>query len=132
MDKDVRADRSQFGQLTPLDVALQEQALPRRWAQTDLAVELLADGLRLDEIVRRLRDVFMPGTLKDEVQMLSAHDTALRRFESLRYQAERGQLSAAQREELAAYAQTASLETRNEIAAALAGAPPGSSDVNIG
>ncbi|KPC54778.1 hypothetical protein [Amantichitinum ursilacus] len=132
MDKDLRPDRGQFGQLTPLDVALQEQELPRRWAQTDLAVELLADGLRLDDIVRRLRDVFMPGTLKDEVQMLSAHDTALRRFESLRYQAERGGLTAAQREELAAYAQTASLEERNEISAALAGAPTGSPDSRIG
>lgn len=132
MDKDINPDRGQFGQLSPLAMALRDEDRPERWAHTDLAVELLADGLKLDAIVKRLEDVFMPGRLKDEVQMLSAHDTAVRRFEVLRYQADHGGLSAAQREELAGYSHLASLEERSAFAAALAGAPVGRPDINIG
>ncbi|WP_283150092.1 hypothetical protein [Silvimonas soli] len=100
MDDDDIEDRNQFQQLAPLVFALREAGLPTRWARSDLAVELMAEGIALDKVVWRLKSVFEAGTIKDEVYHLSAHDTALRRFESLLHLQGTGQLSATQAAEL--------------------------------
>ncbi|MBB5190627.1 hypothetical protein HNQ50_001349 [Silvimonas terrae] len=116
---------AEAGQQSPLVQALEAQHLPERWALSDLAVELLADGLRLDDIVWRLEAVFKPGTVKDEIHMLSDYDTHLRLYESLLFMQRQGPLSADQQAELARCEETIGQHHTDVFAASLAGHPVG-------
>ncbi|GGP18955.1 hypothetical protein [Silvimonas iriomotensis] len=116
---------AQSGQQSPLVQALQEHHLPERWAWSDLAVELLADGLRLSDIVWRLEAVFKAGTVKDEIHMLSDYDTQLRLYESLLFMQKQGPLSADQQAELTRCEDAIGRHHTDVFAASLAGHPVG-------
>ncbi|GGP24391.1 hypothetical protein [Silvimonas amylolytica] len=116
---------AESGQQSPLVQALQEHHLPERWAFSDLAVELLADGLRLSDIAWRLEAVFKPGTVKDEIHMLSEYDTQLRLYESLLFMQKQGPLSVDQQTQLTKCQDVIGQHHTDVFAASLAGHPVG-------
>jgi hypothetical protein len=125
MKQDQTTNPAEVVQQSPLVQSLQAQHLPERWALSDLAIELLADGLRLDDIVWRLEAVFKPGTVKDEIHMLSEYDTQLRLYEQLLFMQRQGPLSADQLAEITRCQDVIGQHHTDVYAAALAGHPVG-------